>query len=93
MTILPLLLVVLVSASPAHAQSTFDVIAYHDVRDGVVDGVDRDPYAISTRNLIEHFEWLRLNGYHVVSVEDVLRARREPTPLPPKSVLLTFTPM
>ena len=88
--ILPLLLVVLVSVPPAHAQSTFDVIAYHDVRDNVVEGVDRDPYAISTHNLIEHFEWLRLNGYHVVSVEDVLRARRNATPLPPRSVLLTF---
>ena len=57
----------------AHAGATpeFQVIAYHDVRDYVREQVDHDQYAISTRHLIDHFTWLRNNGFTPVSVDDL----------------------
>jgi biofilm PGA synthesis lipoprotein PgaB len=66
------------------------VLAYHDVRDDVRLQGDRDPDATSTDHLIAHFDWLKANGYHVVSLEDVLKAKQGGAPLPPHAVLLTF---
>ncbi|MDX1563514.1 MAG: poly-beta-1,6-N-acetyl-D-glucosamine N-deacetylase PgaB, partial [Gammaproteobacteria bacterium] len=74
----------------APAQQSFDVIAYHDVRDDVSGNYDPDQYAISTANLIDHFTWLGLNGYNVISVDDLLAARRGERELPDQAVLLTF---
>lgn len=65
-------------------------IAYHDVRDFVREEVDPDQYAISTRNLIDQFTWLRNNGFQPVSIDDLLAAQRGERPLPEKAVLLTF---
>lgn len=65
----------------------FLVLAYHDVE-------DRDPdqtfLAVRTDHLEEQFSWLRENGYHPVSVDQILAARSGGAPLPPKAVLLTF---
>ena len=66
----------------------FHILAYHDVRDEEAAFPDR--YAISTRNLVVHFAWLRSNGYHVIGIDDVLAARSGGKPLPPKAVMLTF---
>lgn len=79
--------IALVTFAPAHA---FTVLSYHDVRDTVRGNLDPDRAAISTRHLVEHFEWFRAHGYRVLSLDDVLAARRAGTPLPEKSVLLTF---
>ena len=46
--------------------------------------------SITLRNLAMQFDWLRENGYHVVSLDDVLAAQRGERPLPPRAVLLTF---
>jgi biofilm PGA synthesis lipoprotein PgaB len=75
--------------SPALNRS-FHVLAYHDVRDSVSGDFDADQYAISTANLIDQFTWLRLNGFNVVSVDDILAASRGERPLPERAVLLTF---
>lgn len=75
-------------AMPSHPALT--VLAYHDVRDEVSNLADRDPDATSTDHLIAHFDWLRANGYHVVSLTQVVDARQGGTPLPPDAVLLTF---
>lgn len=83
----------LVSTTAAGAERVvqdFQIIAYHDVRDFVREKVDTDQYAISTRNLIEHFTWLRVNGFVPVSVDDILRAHRGEGELPENAVLLTF---
>lgn len=66
------------------------VLNYHDVRDDIRDAGRRDSTAISTDHLIAHFEWLRANGFHMVSLDDVVAARRGARALPPKAVLLTF---
>jgi poly-beta-1,6-N-acetyl-D-glucosamine N-deacetylase len=52
--------------------------------------LDADQYAISTRNLASHFDWLRAHGYHVISLEQMIDARTKGAPLPDKPVLLTF---
>ena len=66
------------------------VLAYHNVRDDVGLQGDRDPDATSTDHLIAHFDWLKANGYRVVSLDDVIKARQGGAPLPPHAVLLTF---
>lgn len=71
-------------------QSGLIVLAYHDVRDDVALNGDRDPDAASTDHLIAHFDWLKANGYHVVSLDEVIKAKQNGTPLPPRSVLLVF---
>lgn len=77
-------------AHQVNATPEFQVIAYHDVRDYVQELVDPDQYAISTRHLIDHFTWLRSNGFTPVSVSDLLAAQRGEMQLPEKAVLLTF---
>lgn len=68
----------------------FIVLTYHDVRDDVGTQGDHDPDAINTDHLIAHFDWLKANGYHVVSLEQVVQASRGGPKLPPHAVLLTF---
>ena len=69
------------------AGQTFTVICYHDVSDepshAAVD-------TIALRRLVEHFEWLKAEGWTPVSVADLLAARAGVKPLPLKAVLLTF---
>ncbi|MFC5742477.1 poly-beta-1,6-N-acetyl-D-glucosamine N-deacetylase PgaB [Dyella tabacisoli] len=66
------------------------VLNYHDVRDDIRDAGRLDSTAISTDHLIAHFDWLRANGFHMVSLDDVLAAERGQRVLPDKAVLLTF---
>jgi biofilm PGA synthesis lipoprotein PgaB len=66
------------------------VLAYHDVRDDVGLQADRDPDATSTDHLISHFDWLKANGYHIVSLQQVVDASHGGAALPPDAVLLTF---
>lgn len=63
------------------------VLAYHDVED-----TDPDPRFMSVRtdHLVEHFSWLRENGYEPVSVARLVQAQQGTVPLPAKPVLLTF---
>jgi biofilm PGA synthesis lipoprotein PgaB len=65
-------------------------LAYHDVRDEVTRDHDADQFAVSTAHLARHFEWLRRQGYVVVSVDELLAARSSARPLPEKAVLLSF---
>jgi poly-beta-1,6-N-acetyl-D-glucosamine N-deacetylase len=69
---------------------SFIVLTYHDVRDDVGAQGDHDPDAINTDHLIAHFDWLKANGYHVVSLEQVMQASRGGPALPEHAVLLTF---
>ena len=94
MILLAMLLLLLTSLACANEfvpdQSGVIVLAYHDVRDDVALQGDRDPDATSTDHLIAHFDWLKANGYRVVSLDQVIQARHGGTPLPPHAVLLTF---
>lgn len=74
-------------AAPAQA---LVVLSYHDVRDRVDGELDADRAVISTRHLVDHFEWLRAHGYVPVSLDQVLAARDGGAALPARAVLLTF---
>jgi biofilm PGA synthesis lipoprotein PgaB len=74
----------------ADKSSMLTVLNYHDVRDDIRDAGNSDATAISTDHLISHFEWLRANGFHMVSMGDIVEASHGGKPLPPKAVLLTF---
>ncbi|MEQ1560128.1 MAG: poly-beta-1,6-N-acetyl-D-glucosamine N-deacetylase PgaB [Methyloglobulus sp.] len=71
---------------------SFRVLCYHDARDNLRESFQTWPErgALETSTLIEQFDWLKENGYHVVSLDDILTARKGGAKLPSKSVLLTF---
>ena len=78
------------SASATAAEVQFVTIGYHDVRDNLARHYDPDQYAVTAEHLAGHFRWLAGEGYTVISIDDVLAARRGERQLPEKSVLLTF---
>jgi biofilm PGA synthesis lipoprotein PgaB len=90
------LLALLGLALPAFAQTvaparpSLIVLAYHDVRDDVGLKADRDPDATSTDHLVSHFDWLKANGYSIVSLQQVVEASHGGAALPANAVLLTF---
>jgi biofilm PGA synthesis lipoprotein PgaB len=65
----------------------FTALCYHEVADSISDPAGN---AISADRLIQHFSWLRANGYRVISVDDLLAAQRGERQLPDRAVLLTF---
>ncbi len=81
-----------VTAAQAKPQvPSFITLCYHNVVPDVDNRVLIDHTApVSVPELKEHFDWLKNNGYTVVSVNDILKAKANNTPLPPKSVLLSF---
>jgi biofilm PGA synthesis lipoprotein PgaB len=85
-----LALLLLLPLSVLAEEPSLQVIAYHDIRDDVVGDFDPDQYAVSTRNLITQFTWLRENGFQPVSLDDVIAAADDGPPLPERAVLLTF---
>ncbi len=46
--------------------------------------------AVASRNFREHLDWLTENGYHFISVQQIIDAHAGKSSLPPKAVLLTF---
>ncbi|PIE46680.1 MAG: poly-beta-1,6-N-acetyl-D-glucosamine N-deacetylase PgaB [Gammaproteobacteria bacterium] len=75
----------------AHSlKNEYVAICYHDVRDDVVPLSDPDRYAVSTFELTRQFEWMAANGYHPVSLEQIITASKGGKPLPDNAVLLTF---
>ncbi|HUB88171.1 MAG TPA: poly-beta-1,6-N-acetyl-D-glucosamine N-deacetylase PgaB [Dyella sp.] len=90
LAVLLLIVAPLVRGNEFVPDASLIVLTYHDVRDDVGLQGDRDPDATSTDHLIEHFDWLKANGYHVVSLDQVIEARQGGAPLPPHAVLLTF---
>ena len=66
------------------------VLCYHDVILTPADYVLPDTVPILAQDLANHFDWLKANGYTVVSLSDVVEADKGGKPLPEKAVLLTF---
>lgn len=67
---------------------TFAVLCYHDVRDDLRERPDA--YTTETGRLSLQFAWLRAQRYHIVSLDEIVAARREHKPLPERAVLLSF---
>ncbi|MFW7207510.1 poly-beta-1,6-N-acetyl-D-glucosamine N-deacetylase PgaB [Enterobacter sp. BNK-13] len=74
-------------ASKPWPQNQFLVLAYHDVED---DAADQRYLSVRTSALNEQISWLLHNGYHVISVQNILDAHDGKKTLPPKAVLLSF---
>ena len=82
----------------------FGVLCYHNVvdesapqipdtnHDGLTGEIERQyyPQTITVNRLVDHFNWLKSNGYTPVSWQQILDARAGKTALPEKPVLLTF---
>src|ERR1700687_3318399 len=70
------------------AANSYRVLCYHDVQEDV--RVMPDPYAVDTAQLVAQFAWLKENGFHAISLDDVLAARQGRLALREKAVLLSF---
>ncbi len=64
------------------------IISYHEIADHESALVPF--YTVSPLNFMRQMDWLKNNGYHFVSVDDVLADRSGKRPLPDKAVLITF---
>lgn len=96
-----MLLASAMALSPAHAQplpapdpqdgKTFRAIVFHDIRTQVKASFERSPEesAVDDTVLAGFFEWLRVNDYHPVSLQQIADAHAGRKPLPPRAVLLT----
>lgn len=76
------------AAAQAWPADSFAVLCYHDVRDELRQRPDL--YTVETRQLTQQFAWLRAQGYHVISMDEVIASRREHRPLPDRAVVLSF---
>jgi len=63
------------------------ILTYHDV---VEDNNELANDAVTTDHLVGHFEWLKANGYHPVSIDDLRDARDGIKSLPDKPVFLSW---
>ncbi|WP_373099197.1 MULTISPECIES: poly-beta-1,6-N-acetyl-D-glucosamine N-deacetylase PgaB [Pasteurellaceae] len=70
----------------------YGVLAYHSVIDESAAQKDKYylPQTIPATMLIEHFNWLKTNGYNVVSWQQIIDAEEGRGELPDKAVLLSF---
>ncbi|PPD24429.1 MAG: poly-beta-1,6-N-acetyl-D-glucosamine N-deacetylase PgaB [Methylobacter sp.] len=72
------------------AESRFLVLNYHDIVELAEGEKAESGTDISLKHLQQQFDWLAEQGYHVVSLQQLLDAKVGKTKLPEKSVLLTF---
>lgn len=82
-----LVAMVMVHARPVSAETSFVTVAFHEVVDSEAD-LDED--AVTVDRLIQFFEFLLSDGWTVLSLNDIARARDGQSALPEKSILLTF---
>lgn len=73
--------------SAATRPGEFLVLCYHAVPLKALPG---DSFSIPQQKFVEQMEYLRTHGYHPVSFDDILSARKGEKQLPEKAVLLTF---
>lgn len=71
---------------------TFRVLCMNDVRDNLrASFADMpDQFAIETRTLTDLFEWIRVKGFNLISMQQIIDSRAGVRPLPPRPILLTF---
>ncbi len=66
----------------------FTILSYHEIADKsqTLDAT----YAVTPSNFNQQMDWLIENGYHFVSIDDILKYRKSGKSLPSKAVLITF---
>lgn len=84
-----LVLLLLLPIRQVWAEMRYGVLTYHNVVEGKVSGQTDTP-TVSRSKLIEHFDWLKNNGYTPVSWRQIKEAEAGKGSLPEKPVLLTF---
>ncbi|OUJ95133.1 poly-beta-1,6-N-acetyl-D-glucosamine N-deacetylase PgaB, partial [Acinetobacter baumannii] len=67
--------------------STLTVIGYHEITDTKNALIPQ--YAVTTQQFTEHVDWLQKNGFHFITVDQLIRAHQGKAALPTKPVLLT----
>lgn len=81
-------------AVPSQAADTphnpFLVLNYHDILQEEEKIPPFDRIAVNKDHLEQHFAWLKKNGYHVISIQDLLEAMQGAKALPNKAVILSF---
>lgn len=70
-----------------NTNQTLTVIGYHEITNNKNALIPE--YAVSTQQFQQHMEWLKKNGYHFISVDQLLKANQGQYKLPNKPVLLT----
>ena len=80
-------LLALAAALATAADARFMALSYHEV---LADHEAMTPTAVRASDLARQFAWLQANGYHPVSVDQILAARAGGPPLPPNAILLSF---
>lgn len=66
---------------------TLTVIGYHEITNRKNALIPE--YAVSTTHFKQHIAWLKNNGFHFISVDQLLQANQGQSQLPEKPVLLT----
>ncbi len=77
------------TAAPARPQP-YIVLSYHDIP---AEGQKVGPFdrmAVARRNFGDHVQWMLDNGYHFISVQQIIDAHSGGANLPAKAVLLSF---
>jgi biofilm PGA synthesis lipoprotein PgaB len=69
-------------------QNEFTILSYHEIADNS-ETLDAT-YAVTPSHFDEQMNWLIDNGYHFISVDDILKYRKNGKKLPEKAVLITF---
>lgn len=72
----------------AAESSQLTVLGYHEINDAIASLIPE--YAVTPTMFVRQIDWLRNNGFHFVSVDDVLADRAGLKRLPDKAILLTF---
>ncbi len=67
--------------------SELTVIGYHEITDTKNALIPQ--YAVTTKQFGEHIDWLQKNGFHFITVDQLIRAHQGKAALPTKPVLLT----
>lgn len=67
--------------------NTLTIIGYHEIIDKQTAVIP--DYAVTTKQFELHLDWLQQNGYHFVSVDQLIKAKEGKLKLPTKPVLLT----
>lgn len=66
----------------------FTILSYHEISDKS-ETLDSN-YAVAPSNFDQQIRWLIGNGYHFISIDDILKYRKNKKALPSKAVLMTF---
>lgn len=78
----------LLSGPAFAADEKLTILSYHEIADPG-EALNKD-YAVRPTMFVRQMDWLRNNGYHFVTVDDLLADEAGRKPLPDKAVLITF---